>query len=56
MASPEGGNGAGNIYSAPGSKSTSEMLVHQCTWCEKQDELKALFSSQSYGIDVSMAW
>lgn len=55
MASPEGGNASGNIYTAPGSRETSGaylrcLYANACSMRNKQDELEVLVSSQSYGI------
>jgi len=55
MASPEGGNASGNIYAAPGRMEGSGghlkcLYTSACSTRNKQDELEALVSSQSYGI------
>ena len=55
MASSEGGNGSGNIYTAPGIMEGSEAYL-KCLYTDthsvrkKQNELEALVCSQSYNI------
>ncbi|KAK4816487.1 hypothetical protein QYF61_017239 [Mycteria americana] len=62
MASPEGGNASGNIYTASGSTEGSGAYL-KCLYTNahsirnKQDELEALVSSQSYNIiGISETW
>ena len=62
MASPEGGNASGNIYTAPGSTEGSGAYL-KCLYTNahsmrnKQDELEALVSSQNYDIiGISETW
>ncbi|PKU43996.1 rna-directed dna polymerase from mobile element jockey-like [Limosa lapponica baueri] len=62
MLPPEGGNDNGNIYAASGSLEGSGtylkcLYTNTCSMRNKQDELDALVSSQSYDIiDVSETW
>ena len=62
MASPEGGNASGNIYTAPGSMEGSGVYLkclyaNTCSMRNKQDELEELVSSQSYDvIGISETW
>ena len=62
MALPEGGNASGNIYTAPGSTEGSGtyrkcLYTSTCSMRNKQDELEALVSSQSYNIiGISETW
>ncbi|KAK4806215.1 hypothetical protein QYF61_001138 [Mycteria americana] len=62
MASPEDGNASGNIYAAPGSMEGSGaypkcLYTNACSMRNKQDELEALVSSQSYDvIGISEIW
>lgn len=62
MALPEGGNANGSIYTAPGSTGglgayLKCLYSNAHTMRNKQDELKALASSQSYDvIGTSETW
>ena len=62
MASPEGGNASGNIYTAPGSMEGSGVYLkclytNTLSMIKKQDELEVLVSSLSWDvIGISETW